>query len=114
MHLSRRELLRASLGLACATLTGSLLAGCGDKSGRQLGPTSTQSPNLVIDNRSHNTLHVYVDNSEIGEAAPNAKANFQILSGERLVEVRERGHTTRHSFGRIHFGFNDVELTYRP
>ena len=36
------------------------------------------------------------------------------IGGERLVEVRERGHTSRRSFGKILFGFNDVELTYRP
>lgn len=114
MRTTRRELLVAGLNVAGLALCGGLVAGCGDKSGRQLGPNSTASPNLVMENRSQNTLKVYVDNSEIGEVAPNAASNFQILSGQRTVEVRERGKSSRHSFGTITFGFNDVSLTYRP
>lgn len=88
--------------------------GCNHKSGRQLGPTSQTSADLIVDNRSQNTLHVYVDGGEIGEAAPGAVARFQILSGYRTVEVRERGHNHRHDFGELYFGFDQVTVTYRP
>lgn len=88
--------------------------GCNHKSGRQLGPTSQTSADLTIDNRSENTLHVYVDGGEIGEAPPFGEARFQILSGYRTVEVRERGSNHFHDFGEIYFGFDAVEITYRP
>ena len=103
--------------LGCAAIVASLgltTLGCNHKSGRQLGTQSQTSADLVVDNRSENTLHVYVDGGEIGEAPPNGVARFQLLSGYRSVEVRERGSNHFHDFGELYFGFDQIEITYRP
>lgn len=112
--MNRRSFLRLLTGGAVIAGLGLTTLGCNHKSGRQLGPTSQTSADLIVDNRSQNTLHVYVDGGEIGEAPPGAEARFQILSGYRTVEVRERGHNHRHDFGELYFGFDQVEITYRP
>jgi hypothetical protein len=88
--------------------------GCSHKSGRKLSPTSSRSADLVVKNKSLNSINVYVDGAEIGKIKDGDEGRFQILSGEREVEVREAGQVGRHSFGTIHFGFDLVEVTYRP
>jgi hypothetical protein len=110
----RRALLRAVPLLIIVATFGAVTLGCGNSSGRQLAPTSTTSPNLIVDNRANNTLNVYLDGGEIGQVAPNAVGNFQVLSGTYRVEARETGHSTYHSFGDLTFGFNTVSVTYRP
>lgn len=112
--MNRRAFLRLLSGSAVIAGLGMTALGCNHKSGRQLGPTSSTSADLIVDNRSRNTLHVYVDGGEIGEVAPFSEARFQILSGYRSVEVRERGHDHRHDFGELYFGFDLVEIVYQP
>lgn len=102
--------------LACIAIVGGLgvtTLGCNNKSGRQLGTESSVSADLTVDNRSENTLHVYVDGGKIGEAPPFGVARFQLLSGYRAIEVRERGSDHVQDFGEIYFGFDEVEITYR-
>ncbi len=88
--------------------------GCAHKAGRKLSSSSSTSADLVVKNRSNNSINVYVDHAEIGKVKDGDEGRFQILSGQREVEVREAGETGRHSFGTIAFGFDEVELTYRP
>lgn len=111
--MNRRHFLHAGLGALALAVCGLTSMGCGHKSGRQLSNGATVSPNLEVENRTQNTLKVYVDGGEIGEASPLSTAEFQILSGLRSIEVRERGHSTRTYLGDYHFGFDDIRVTYR-
>ena len=110
----RRQFLVA-LALSFALLAfGASTQGCAHKAGRKLSSTSETSADLVVKNRSNNSINVYVDHAEIGKIKDGDEGRFQVLSGAREVEVREAGEVSRHSFGTIHFGFDRVELTYRP
>ncbi|HBP16591.1 MAG TPA: hypothetical protein DEA08_02200 [Planctomycetes bacterium] len=111
--MNRRHFLHAGLGALALAACGLTSMGCGHSSGRQLSNGATVSPNLEVENRTQNTLKVYVDGGLIGEANPLSTAEFQILSGMRSIEVRERGHSTRTYLGDFYFGFDDVKVTYR-
>lgn len=112
--MNRRLFLRLATGALATGALGLGAMGCNHQSGRQLGPASTTSADLIVDNRSGNTLHVYVDGGEIGDAPPFGVARFQILSGYRLIEVRERGHAFREDLGEYYFGFDALTITYHP
>lgn len=111
---TRRRFFSLCLGALATAGLGLSAMGCGHESGRQIPPGSSTSADLIVDNRHHDGLHVYVDGGEIGEAPAFGTARFQVLSGARRVQIRERGSTFREDLGVFNFGFDPITVTYRP
>lgn len=112
--MQRRTFLRLAGGVLATAALGLTSMGCGHSSGRQLSPESPVYADLVVNNEGHNTLHVYLDGGEVGEAPPFGQARFQVLSGYRRIAVRERGNSFREDLGEFYFGFDQVTITYNP
>ncbi len=110
----------ALLGSFCSALPGCALTlalglhavGCAESS-PGAPARAGQDADLEVRNRSHNTIHVYLDGSKVGSVDPDAERGFRVVTGSHEVTVRERGHDTRHVLGTFYFGLsNTVKVSY--